>query len=136
VDSTGHPIYITCDNPKIHPKPAALPALGLSADADLDLPPHSFDFHMLVEHTNGRVKSGINRACTKHGWHNLAVDDRKWLSIVRDVAESVTPESIQADLANLITCFKIVSTPEGQPVPGMPDWVRGTGGGYTQHMFA
>jgi hypothetical protein len=128
-----HPIYLTRDNPKIHPKPADLPALGLPAAADLGLPPHSPDFHMLVEHTNNRVKSGINIACTKQGWMNLTPS--KWCAIVKGVAASITPESIRADLANLITCYKIVSTPEGQPVPGLPDWVKGTGGGYPHHMF-
>jgi hypothetical protein len=131
-----HPIYITRDNPKIHPKAEELPSLGLPAAADLGLPPHSTDFHMLVEHTNNRVKSGINIACTNHGFCNL--DASKWCSIVRDVAKSITPDSIRADLAILITCYKIVSTPEGEPVPGLPDWVRGTGGGSadTHHMFS
>jgi hypothetical protein len=96
-----HPIYITRDNPMIHPKPEDLEALGLSADADLGLPPHSPDFHMLVEHANNRVKRGINPACTKHGWHNMT--DDKWLSIVRGVPATISHECIEADVANLIT---------------------------------
>lgn len=129
----NHKVYITYDNPRIHPTADTLSALGLPAESDMGLPDHSPDLHQLVEHGNDRAKRGIMRACSKHGWNHL--DPNKILAIVKGVVTSMPPESFRADLANLINCYRIVSTPEGERVDGMPEWVKGTGGGYPAHCW-
>jgi hypothetical protein len=129
----GHRMFVSWDNPSNHPSAATAPFVGVPAESYVQLPSRSSDLHQIVEHANNRFKQGLARACTLNCWENL--EFRQILQMVEGVADTITAESIQADLANLIDCYRIVSTDEGQPVQGL-DHVVGTGGGYTAHIWA
>lgn len=129
----GHRVFVSWDNPSVHPSAETAKFCGVPTEALVELPSKSPDLHQIVEHANNRVKQGLARACTVNRYENLEFSDI--LDMLPGVMKTITPESIQADLANLIDCYRIVSTDEGQPVQGL-DHVVGTGGGYTGHMWA
>lgn len=131
--SNKHRVFVSMDNPSIHPSAAAAVCVGIPAESYVQLPPRSPDLHQIVEHANNRFKQGLARACTLNRFEDLDI----WaiFGMLPGIAQTITAESIQADLANLIDCYRIVSTDEGKPVEGL-DGVVGTGGGYTPHIFA
>jgi hypothetical protein len=131
--TNGHKLFVSWDNPSIHPNTSEVAYVGLAAESFLKLPARSPDLHQLVEHANSSVKRGIVRACHKQGWDNL--EPEMIFDMIPGVCASVSAQSILDDLSNLIDCYKVVSTDAGQHVEGMPAWVKGTGGGYPPHPF-
>lgn len=129
----GHRVFVSWDNPSVHPSAATCAFCGVPPESFVELPGRSPDLHQIVEHANNRVKQGLARACTLNRYENL--EFRDILEMLPGVMKTITAESIQADLANLIDCYRIVSTDEGKPVQGL-DHVLGTGGGYTAHVWA
>lgn len=128
-----HRVFVSMDNPSIHPTATSAVTVGIDAESYVQLPARSPDLHQIVEHANNRFKQGLAKACTLNRFEDL--DMWAILEMLPGIAKTISPESIQADLANLIDCYRIVSTDEGKPVEGL-DGVVGTGGGYTGHAFA
>jgi hypothetical protein len=128
-----HKLFVSWDNPSVHPTAATAVFCGVPTESFVQLPERSPDLHQIVEHVNNRFKQGLARACIVNRYENL--EFRDILEMLPGVCKTITPQSIQADLANLLDCYRVVSTDEGKPVQGLDNNV-GTGGGYTGHMFA
>ena len=128
-----HRVFVSMDNPSIHPTASSAVTVGIPDESYVQLPARSPDLHQIVEHANNRFKQGLANACSLNQYEDL--DMWAILQMLPGIAKTITAESIQADLANLIDCYRVVSTDEGKPVEGL-DGVVGTGGGYTGHVFA
>lgn len=96
-------------------------------------PAYSPDLHQVIEHRFAELKQYLVNRVYEYGFENVDV------GVLRGFVDAffltVTPQSIEADLANLLNCYRVVSTPTYCSVLINGVNVQGVGGGWPPKRF-
>lgn len=127
-----HAFFASWDNATIHKFKDRLQQLGLDTAKYIQLPPHSPDLHMLIEHTFGRLKHQLVIALYQMHWN---VDPQRAINCILSLLDNThdavcSPITLQKDIANLKNCYKVVAARTDTHVFVNQHWVQGTHGNW------
>jgi hypothetical protein len=126
----NHKVYFSWDNASIHPRTQQqLAALCIRPDQLRGPPPHSPDFHELVEHRFGEVKEGLVVLLYKAGFDK--VDARMVADAIKGLCTTkITAAKVAADIPQQILAYQVVSAPVTTTITKGNKSYKGTNCGY------
>lgn len=103
------------------------------ASTFLPHPAYSPDLHQVIEHRFAELKQYLVNRVYHQGFENVDVGVLR--GFVADFFNTVTPVTIEADLINLVNCYRVVATPTYCSVLINGVNVQGVGGGWPPKRF-
>lgn len=103
------------------------------ANTFLEISAHSPDLNQVIEHRFDELKQHLVNCVYQLGFERVT-PSILW-GFVQQWCHSITPQSIQADIHNLVNCYQVVRTPVGRSVLINGRLVDGVGGGWPPKHF-
>jgi hypothetical protein len=132
IATSGYNHLVSVDNASIHGLQDTQHNLGYPGTF-LMHPPHSPDLHQVIEHRFAELKQYLVDRVYQIGFE--CCNAKLLRQIVVEYAATITPAKIQADIQNLIKCYKVVAADSNTEVQFGHESYKGVAGGWPPKRF-